>query len=208
MEPATGRTQQGRVRNDFDEWFGCDNSDLGRHYPIADHYLRRNPYVAPLQTQQHLVGNTHGGQLFPANPNAQRFQLSGPLGRATAACGIGIYRDKLLGESFQGNLFTCEPVNLLVHRMQLEESGSSFEGRRAEGEERSEFLSSSDPWFRPVQVRTGPDGAMWVVDMSRYVIEHPRWIPENDRKQLDARAGSHLGRIYRIVPTNRPIDHG
>ncbi len=202
MEPATGRTQQGRVRNDFDEWFGCDNSDLGRHYPIADHYLRRNPYVAPLQTQQHLVGNTHGGQLFPANPNAQRFQLSGPLGRATAACGIGIYRDQLLGESFQGNLFTCEPVNLLVHRMQLEESGSSFEGRRAEGEERSEFLSSSDPWFRPVQVRTGPDGALWVVDMSRYVIEHPRWIPENDRKQLDARAGSHLGRIYRIVPTN------
>ncbi len=38
---------------------------VGRHYPIADHYLRRNPFVAPLQTQQHLVGNTHVVNSFP-----------------------------------------------------------------------------------------------------------------------------------------------
>jgi putative heme-binding domain-containing protein len=51
-----------------------------------------------------------------------------------------------------------------------------------------------------VQVRTGPDGALWVVDMYRYVIEHPRWIPPAELAKVDLRAGSTMGRIYRIVP--------
>src|SRR5262249_4139126 len=41
LEPAAGRTQQGRVRDDWGDWFGCDNTTLCRHYPLADHYLRR-----------------------------------------------------------------------------------------------------------------------------------------------------------------------
>src|SRR5262249_43272686 len=47
IEPATGRTQQGRVRDDWDNWFGCDNSTLLWHYALADHALRRNPRVPP-----------------------------------------------------------------------------------------------------------------------------------------------------------------
>ena len=44
--PRPARTQQGRVRDDWGNWFGCDNSNLVRHYALADHYLRRNPHVA------------------------------------------------------------------------------------------------------------------------------------------------------------------
>src|SRR5207302_2940915 len=66
------------------------------------------------------------------------------------------------------------------------------------------FLASTDNWFRPVQVRTGPDGCLWLVDMYRYVIEHPRWIPPEDLAKLDVRAGSMLGRIYRVRPKDRP----
>jgi putative heme-binding domain-containing protein len=51
-----------------------------------------------------------------------------------------------------------------------------------------------------VRVTTGPDGAIWVVDMYRAVIEHPEWIPEAWQQQVDVRAGSNRGRIYRIVP--------
>src|SRR5207245_10054201 len=49
----------------------------------------------------------------------------------------------------------------------------------------------------------GPDGCLWVVDMYRYVIEHPRWIPPEDLAKLDVRAGSTMGRIYRVRPKER-----
>jgi putative heme-binding domain-containing protein len=51
-------------------------------------------------------------------------------------------------------------------------------------------------------VAIGPDGMIWVVDMYRAVIEHPEWIPQAWQQQIDLRAGSDRGRIYRIVPTN------
>jgi putative membrane-bound dehydrogenase-like protein len=202
IEPATGRTQQGRVRDDWDNWFGCDNTHLAWHYPLPDHYVRRNPYAAPPDPAVNLPVGDDPTRLFPAG-DLQLFKLSGPPGRPTAVCGIGVYRDDLLGKDVTGDLFVCEPVNLLVHRMKLVPKGSTFAGKRAPGEEASEFLASTDPWFRPVQVRTGPDGCLWVVDMHRYVIEHPRWIPPEDLGKLDVRAGATLGRIFRVRPTDR-----
>jgi putative membrane-bound dehydrogenase-like protein len=203
LEPATGRTQQGRPRDDWGDWFGCDSGTLCRHYPLADHYLRRNPHVAPPAAAVLVPDDPDPARLYPARPGLQLFKLSGPPGRATAACGLGIYRDDLLGAAYRGNAFTCEPVNLVVHRLALSPRGSSFAGGRAAGEEATEFLTSTDGWFRPVQARTGPDGCLWVVDMYRYVIEHPRWIPPEDLAKLDLRAGDTLGRIYRVRPRGR-----
>ena len=68
---------------------------------------------------------------------------------------------------------------------------------------RREFLASSDNWFRPTQMKTGPDGALWVADMYRAVIEHPEWIPAAMQKRIDLRAGSQEGRIYRVYPIDR-----
>jgi putative membrane-bound dehydrogenase-like protein len=208
LEPATGRTQQGRVRDDWGNWFGCDNTTLARHYPLPDHYLRRNPHVAPPPPGVVLMDYPEPNRLYPIRPDVQMFKLSGPPGQTTAACGIGVYRDELLGKQYTGNLFTCEPVNLLVHRLVLSPRGSTFSGKRAPKEQHSEFLASTDTWFRPVQVTTGPDGCLYVVDMYRFVIEHPRWIPKEDLAKLDVRAGSTMGRIYRIRPKGkvpRPI---
>jgi hypothetical protein len=95
-------------------------------------------------------------------------------------------------------------VNQLVHRLQLSRKGSTFSGRRSPDETSSEFLTSTDRWFRPVQVRTGPDGALWIVDMYRYVIEHPQWIPPETLTGLNAFAGQGMGRIYRVVNKDRP----
>ncbi len=105
IEPAIGRTQQGRVRDDFDNWFGCDNMDLGRHYPLATHYIERNKFAPPPPVSSHVPVDE---KLVPGNDALQLFKLSGGSGVATAACGIGIYRDELLGSSVKGNLFTCE----------------------------------------------------------------------------------------------------
>jgi putative membrane-bound dehydrogenase-like protein len=202
IEPATGRTQQGRVRDDWGNWFGCNNSQLCLHYPLAHHYLRRNPYVTAPEAAVVVNDYPNANQLFPIGQQ-QLFKLSGPAGRTTAACGIGIYRDDLLGKQYTGNVFTCEPSNMLVHRLVLTPRGSTFSGRRAPDEQSSEFLASPDGWCRPVQIVTGPDGCLWVVDMCRYVIEHPRWIPPEDVAKLDVRAGFDRGRIYRLRPSDK-----
>src|SRR5260370_42230251 len=86
--------------------------------------------------------------------------------------------------------------------------GVTFRSRRAPGEEQSEFVASTDNWFRPTTIATGPDGCIWIADMYRAVIEHPQWIPKDWQKKLDLRAGHDMGRIYRIVPVGvapRPI---
>ena len=111
-----------------------------------------------------------------------------------------IYRDDLLGPEYYGNSFVCEPVHNLVHREIVTPQGSTFTSQRADDEQTSEFLASEDNWFRPSMGRTGPDGALWVADMYRFVIEHPKWIPLAAQKKLDLRAGDDKGRIYRIYP--------
>jgi putative membrane-bound dehydrogenase-like protein len=204
LEPASGKTQQGRATSDWGDWFGCDNSTLLWHYPLAVHYINRNPSLAPPAMQLYVPQRPNNRRLFPIG-ELVRFALSGAPGQPTSACGLEIYRDRLLGDDYYGNSFTCEPVNQLVHRLQLEPQSITFAGHRAESEQESEFLASTDKWFRPVQVRTGPDGALWVVDMYRYVIEHAQWIPEETRRELDLFAGSSRGRIYRIRPQGQPL---
>jgi putative heme-binding domain-containing protein len=57
--------------------------------------------------------------------------------------------------------------------------------------------------FSPVALRTGPDGALWVADMYRKVLEHPHWLPAGWEKSIDVRAGHDRGRIYRVFPTGK-----
>ncbi len=205
LEAVTGSTQQGRARDDWDNWFGCDNGHLVDHYPLSDHYLARNPHIAPPPAEVYVPQGDN--QLYPiAAPTL--YKLSGPPGRPTSACGLGFYCDELLGDEYANNAFVAEPVNQLVHRRVLTPRGATFTGARAADEVNSEFLASTDPWFRPVQIRTGPDGCLWVVDMYRAIIEHPKFIPEEARRSLDLMAGREQGRIYRVRPRDkraRPI---
>src|SRR4029078_9242702 len=120
--------------------------------------------------------------------------------RFTSACGIAVYRDELFGPDFAGNLFICEPVHDLCSRLVVRADGPTFHGSRAADEQESEFLASADNWCRPTMALTGPDGALWVVDMYRQVIEHPQWIPADWQKRLDLRARPHPRRIYRASP--------
>ncbi len=86
----------------------------------------------------------------------------------------------------------------LIHRKRLEPEGVAVRGVRIDRE--SEFVTSSDTWFRPCQFANGPDGALYVADMYREVIEHPKSLPEVIKQHLDLTSGRDRGRIYRIVP--------
>lgn len=199
IEAIEGTSQQGRVRDDFGRWFGCDSGWLVFQFPIADRYLRRNPHVAPPNPRWNVLLDDDPGRLFQISPALERFNDFAAASRVTSACGIGIYRDEWLGRELYGDAFTCEPVANVVRRTVLDASGSAVTGRRAPEEATREFLASRDPWFRPVQAATGPDGALWIVDMYRFVIEHPRWIPAAKLAELDVRAGADKGRLWRVV---------
>ena len=90
----------------------------------------------------------------------------------------------------------------------LTPDGLSFRSNRPEGANGQEFIASQDAWFRPTTLKTGPDGALWIADFYRLVLEHPEWIPNDLERKLELRAGSDRGRLYRVYPANktpRPI---
>jgi putative membrane-bound dehydrogenase-like protein len=203
METVGGNTQQGRARDDWGRWFGCDNSNALFYYPYEQRYFQRNPHAPspPPVLNPRPGGNDFDvTRIYPISHPTERFNHPDSLNHTTAACGLGVYRDTLLGDGYYGNTFTCEPVHNLVHRLVLSGDGTKLKRARADGEAQGEFFASSDNWSRPVQAKTGPDGALYVVDMYRFMIEHPRWIPAERLAQLDVRAGAEMGRIYRVKP--------
>ncbi|MCZ6795020.1 MAG: HEAT repeat domain-containing protein, partial [Planctomycetota bacterium] len=201
IELVSGGTQFGRCRDDWGNWFGCSNPRPMFHFVLGDRYLRRNAFLAAPRPQRNVV--PAAGPVHPSSRTLPRFNDLHMANRFTSACGLTIYRDELFGADFAGNAFVSEPAHNLVHRIVLEARGVTFDGRRAAGEEKSEFLSSTDNWFRPTSLRVGPDGALWLADMYREVIEHPQYFFTGNFKAFDVRAGSERGRIYRVFPRRR-----
>ncbi len=203
FETLAGLTQHGRVCDDWGNWFGCDNGTLLRHYPLVDHYLRRNPHFSPPNPSVVAASYADAKRVFPISQPLKRFNDPSHINRVTSACGLGLYRDTLLGNELYGDAFVCEPVHNLVRRLKLKPKGVTFSAYRPEGKASPEFLASTDNWFRPVEIRTGPDGGLWVVDMYRFLVEHPRWIQPGRLSGIDSRAGSNRGRIYRVLPIGK-----
>lgn len=203
IEPQSGPSQFGRNRDEWGHWFGTQNSWPLWHYVLADHYVRRNPHFSPPDPTVQVI-TPKNPKVFPAIPPDKRYHSFSEAGHFTSACSGMIYGDEILfprGETMHA--FTCEPFHNLVHHELVSDEGVSFRGRRAAEEQTSEFFASEDRWFRPVMTRTGPDGALWVVDMYRYMIEHPEWLPPEGRAELlpHYREGDDKGRIYRVVRT-------
>ena len=205
IDTVTGQTQFGRNRDDWGNWFGCNNSNPMFHFVLEDRYLRRNPYVGAPSAKVQVSNRPGPSRIYPSSRPQPRFNDFAKLNRFTSACGTMVYRDRLfgkrLGTQFLHNSFVSEPVHNLVHREIMKQTGVTFQSQRAKDEQRSEFLSSRDNWFRPTMLKTGPDGALYIADMYREHIEHPEYIPRELQKGLDFRNGHDKGRIYRVFPT-------
>src|SRR5436190_14072954 len=108
---------------------------------------------------------------------------------STAICGITVLDDPSWPEEFQGNLIIGNVMPSRINRDRIEWRGST-----SVGHEMPDFVSVTDPWFRPVDLQLGPDGALWVADFYNRIIGHyevPLTHPLRDRER---------GRIWRIVP--------
>jgi putative membrane-bound dehydrogenase-like protein len=206
LDTVTGQSQFGRNRDDWGNWFGCNNADPGWFYAVDDRYLRRNPHVA---SPPGRVSLTNARTCYPAGRVVTHHALgqacppAGQPGSWTSLAGVTVYRDEMFGLPFYGNVFVSDSVFNIVHRMVVWPDGVLLRGDRARDEQRCEFLCSTDPWFRPAALHTGPDGSLWVVDMYRFVIEHPQWINDDLEKTLDLRLGHDKGRLWRIYPKRK-----
>ena len=88
IEPVSGISQFGRVRDDFDHWFGNDNSTWLWHYPLPDHYLRRNPHVTYPEPRVLVAGGAAANKLFPISRTLERFNDQQMANIVTSGCGF------------------------------------------------------------------------------------------------------------------------
>lgn len=119
----------------------------------------------------------------------------------TAACGPVIYNGGLFDEAYHGNAFVAEPSANLIKRNILTDKGYIVDGKQAY--QNKEFLASEDERFRPVNLYVGPDGAMYIIDMYRGIIQHKTYLTpylKNEIKERKLTNPLNCGRIYKIIP--------
>lgn len=123
----------------------------------------------------------------------------------TAACAPLIYRGDLFDSKFSQNAFVAEPAGNLIKRNVLNfKQGNEVTGVQAYAQK--EFISSVDERFRPVNLHDGPDGALYVVDMYRGIIQHKTYLTPYLKKEIKERNLTLplvCGRIYKVVPKGK-----
>jgi putative membrane-bound dehydrogenase-like protein len=199
LELTSGMTQFGHAFDDWGHHLLGNNSDHIYHEVIAAPYLKRNPDLLVSNATQTLTD--HGSEVFPITRNPER-QLLTSVGVFTSACGNTAYSGGAFPAPYNDNVyFVAEPVSNIVHADHLTDEGASFIASRVGRPHTEEFLASTDAWFRPVNMYIGPDGALYVVDYYRQIIEHPEWMSEEAIEAGGLYNGNDRGRIYRITPT-------
>jgi putative membrane-bound dehydrogenase-like protein len=226
FELTSGAAQHGMCFDDWGRKFVSSNSNHIQQVMYEDHYLARNPFVKAPPSRISIAADGPQAEVFRTSPvepwRIVRTRLRvgglvpGPVeggGRAagyfTGATGITIYRGDAWPKQWSGLAVIGDVGSNLIHRKRLEPNGVEFVARRIDPG--SEFVTSSDIWFRPAQFANGPDGNLYVIDVCREVIEHPKSLPPAIKRHLDLTAGRDRGRIYRIVSTESerapPVSH-
>ena len=147
-----------------------------------------------------LIADMQGGM------NAVRMP-DGSLARATGAAGNDIFRGDRLPKDMIGDYFYGEVVARIVRRFQPVKTEGLTQLRNAYP--LSEFLRSTDPLFRPVDVTTAPDGTMYVTDMYRGIIQESQWSGPGTylRRRIEQYALDKIvkkGRIWRLSYEGMP----
>ncbi|MCY2967087.1 MAG: HEAT repeat domain-containing protein, partial [Planctomycetota bacterium] len=215
FETQAGGARFGHAIDDFGNRFLCNIRNPVIHVVLPAHYLARNPHV-PVRSSLFDCAET-GDTLpvyrsSPAEPwrafRAARWttDLEGKLypkselvpgGYFTSASGVTVYRGDAWGDEYRQQVFLSDVASNVIHRQSLTADGVSFRARRIDQE--TEFVRSTDTWFRPVNFTNAPDGTLHVVDMYRETIEHPWSIPDDIKAVLDLHSGRERGRIWRIA---------
>jgi mono/diheme cytochrome c family protein len=208
---STGnRGQWGMSQDDFGRPFYNFNSDFLRANFVPEALYKRNPnFPATAGLGVQLLKDQ---SCWPSHPtpgvnrgyDPKQLRADGTLAICTATCGVTIYRGGLFGPKYQGNAFIPEPAGNLVKRVIIEEKNAVLTAKGAYAG--TEFLTSTDERFRPVNAYTGPDGALYLADMYRGVIQHKGFLTHYliaNIKDRQLEQPANMGRIWRIVPEKK-----
>lgn len=205
------------------QW-GISQDDYGRlHYNNNSENLLADYFSPGLgaanENQRRVAGFSErvvpGNRVFPLRPTpgVNRGYMQGVLDdslrlvKFTAASGPVLYRGDLFGKAYYGNAFVGEPSANLIKRNIIFHEGYRIRGKQAY--EGKEFLSSTDERFRPVTLYNGPDGALYVLDMYRGVIQHKTYLTGYLKSEINSRKLSEpttCGRLYKVVPENKQVN--
>jgi mono/diheme cytochrome c family protein/glucose/arabinose dehydrogenase len=202
------------------QW-GISQDDAGRIYRnhnesalhadlVPTPYYARNPNLLRTRGSHEMLIDPAGdvNVVWPIRqtPGTNRAYMhgvlreDGTLAAFTAAGTPTFYRGDRLPEELHGNVFVTEPAANLVSRLVVHDDGTTLRARKAY--ERGEFVASTDERFRPVNLSSGPDGALYIVDLYRGIIQHRAYITEYLRDQVAARGLEQPighGRVWRVV---------
>ncbi|HYR57563.1 MAG TPA: PVC-type heme-binding CxxCH protein, partial [Chthoniobacteraceae bacterium] len=123
------------------------------------------------------------------------------VGSFTAAAGCAIYDGGTWPAEYNGDYFCTEPTINIIHHARLTPEGSSYTFHKLPGHEETEFVRSKDMWWRPIEVRIGPDGAMYVADFyNQAVIHNDTRGPDHNNANAAVRPDRdhYFGRIWKI----------
>ncbi|WP_086542251.1 DUF7133 domain-containing protein [Algoriphagus antarcticus] len=207
-----------RDSTEFRGQWGISQDDQGRLFYnynwsqlhadlVPPNYLSRNPNHSPSTGIDYGVAQDRRVYPIRPTPAVNRGYIPGVLDENqrlmefTAACSPLVFRSTLFPEEYYGNVFVAEPAGNLIKRNVLSENGNTITGN--DPNPGKEFLASTDERFRPSSFATGPDGALYIADIYRGLIQHGAFMTPYLVEQTVARGLEfpvHLGRIWRIVP--------
>src|SRR5262249_17614218 len=201
---ASRSSQHGLSIDDWGRTFVSTNTDPLQLILYESRYLARNPYLDAPAAAVRIAPGGYTAKVFRISPDEPwrvvrtRLRTTGvedphptegaePSGYFTGVSGVTVYRGDAWPAADRGTVLVGEVANNLVHRVRLEPAGVALTARRADA--KVEFLASTDTWFRPVQMANGPDGALYVLDMYRNLIQGADFLPPGIVKHLDVSGG-------------------
>jgi len=181
------------------------NSTPIRGDRVPPHYLVRNPALGLANGSNGALATDTAVWSTRLNTGINRgyrdgnLRSDGTLKNYTAACGAGFFTGTALAPLDTNDVFVAEPAANLVRHNRMHESAGRLAGENAHG--RHDFLTSTDERFRPVSIEDGPDGALYVVDLYRGILQHRVFLTSFLRRQIEERGLDKpigLGRIWRV----------
>lgn len=210
-EPTSYRGQWGITKDNFGRLYYNNNSTLLQGDYVLPNTVINNPYYTPEKSISKTL--TTNQRVYPLHvTSVNRGYEKGVLDQdsmlvnATSACGPMVYRAGQFMDDYNENVFVCAPEVNLIKRHILDFSTIRTTGEAAWVDK--EFLASTDEAFRPVNLFNGPDGAMYVVDMHRGVIQHGAYMSPYLRKHLEEKGLDKIigmGRILRVKNSAQPL---
>jgi putative membrane-bound dehydrogenase-like protein len=209
-EPTGGNgAQWGATQDNYGKvWFQAGASGMPGYFQTPIHY---GNFSVPDQFEPDL-NITWGAPVLIADMQGGLPSVrlpDGSLNRATGAAGNDVFRGDRLPADMIGDYFYGEAVARIVRRLHPVKSEGLTQLRNVYP--LSEFIRSTDPLFRPVDMTTAPDGTLYITDMYRGIIQEAQWSGRGTylRKKIEQYSLDKVfrhGRIWRLTYDGIPRD--